>query len=458
LVAPGPLLTINAAKERPMATADHSRHERLTKNVVEAIEPPSTGYIVVWDVPRGRELRGLGLRINSGGARAYFAQGRLPGGKEVKPSIGRHGPWIPETARAKGQKLLKAIAAGIDPTEEKRAARAARRAQQDGSADRERQQRLVRTVGARWVEHMRLEGKRSADEVGRTLERHVYPELGDRAIESVTRADAHAMFDVLAAAGHHAMAHLVIRNLKTLMSFAVERGLREFNPLLRIKLGSKPRPRKRLLIRFHPERESDPAELVAIWKAAEHLEEPERTFVRVLILVCQRRDEVGRMRFDELDEGLWTVPEARHKGKRGHAVPLPRQAVELIDALPKERRVRRQMVPNEYVFTGKGGRPIGDFSRIKADLDCLSGVTGWQLQRDMRRTAATWMQDEGGFAKDDVHAVLGHSLGELQATYMAGPGYRRKKTALQAWANHVEAAVEGATDPKVVSPRFGRRG
>jgi integrase len=210
-----------------------------------------------------------------------------------------------------------------------------------------------------------------------------------------------------------------------------------------------------LLIKFHPERDSDPAELVAIWRAAEELEEPDRTFVKVLILVCQRRDEVGRMRWDELDEGLWVIPEARHKGKRGHAVPLPRQALDLIEALPRERRVGRLMVPNEYIFAGKGGRPLGDFSRIKADLDRLSGVKGWQLQRDMRRTAATWMQDEGGFAKDDVHAVLGHSLGELQATYMAGPGYRRKKAAVQAWADYVYAAVKGKTEDKVVRLRSG---
>ena len=72
-----------------MATADHSRHERLTKTVVEAIEPPATGYIIVWDVPRAGERRGFAVRVNSGGARAYFVQGRLPGGKEVKPTIGR---------------------------------------------------------------------------------------------------------------------------------------------------------------------------------------------------------------------------------------------------------------------------------------------------------------------------------------------------------------------------------
>jgi integrase len=436
-----------------MATTNHSRHARLTKVVVEAIAPPVAGYTVVWDVPRGRELHGVALRVNSGGTRAYFAQGRMPNGKEVKPTIGRHGPWTPEKARAKGQVLLKAIAGGTDPTEEKRAARKARREQRDSAADR-----AVKAVAEQWIAHMRLNRKRSADEVGRNLARHVYPEYGDRPIESFGRADAHAIFDGLATAGHPAMAHLVIRNLKTLMSFAVERGLREFNPLLRIKVGEKPKPRRRVLIGFHPERAPDPAELVAIWKAADHLDEPQeprRAFVKVLILALQRRNEIARMRWSEIDDGLWTVPEERHKGKRGHAVPLPRQALELIEALPRERRVRRRMVANEYVFAGKGGRPIGDFSELKAELDKLSGVKNWQLQRDVRRTGATWLKDEGGFAKDDVHAVLGHALGELEATYMAGPGYRRKKAALQAWADFVHAAVKGKADDKVVPLRAG---
>jgi hypothetical protein len=273
-----------------MAEDHRTRHERLTKTVVEAIEPPATGHIIVWDAPRAGERRGFGIRVNSGGARTYFVQGRLPGGKEVKPTIGRHGvPWTTEQARAKAKALLGAIAAGTDPTQAQRAARKADRERRDGSEDRKRQQRLVRSVGERWVSQMRLAGKRSADEVGRTLARHVYPELGDHAIETVTRADAHALFDALANAGHVPMAHLVIRNLKTLMSFAVERGLREFNPLLRIKVGDKPKPRKRVLLKFHPESKPDPAELVAIWKAANQFEDPHHTFVRIMILLVQRR-------------------------------------------------------------------------------------------------------------------------------------------------------------------------
>jgi integrase len=415
---------------------------KLTELSVVRLNPPKAGRLDVWDLI----LPAFGLRLTAAGGRSWVVALRKPGAKyPVRHKLGEPPVMSLSQARDKARKLLADPAALAEDEEAK--------AQREAAEAREREERLLRSVGERWVNQMRREGKRSADEVGRTLQRHVYPEFGGRPIESITRAEAHKIFDDLANAGHVPMGHLVVRNLKTLMSFAVERGLREFNPLLRIKLSDKPKPRKRVLIKFHPEREPDPSELLAIWKAADQLEDPRRTFVKVLILASQRRDEVGRMRRDELDGILWIIPEERHKGKRGHQVPLPRQALELIEALPKERRVRGRMVPNEYVFAGKGGRPIGDFSAIKADLDRLSGVKDWQLQRDARRTAATWMEEAGSFSKDDVHAVLGHSLGDqLAETYMTGPGYRRKKAALQAWADYVTGLVEG-TKSKVVALR-----
>jgi hypothetical protein len=61
-------------------------------------------------------------------------------------------------------------------------------AEREAAEKREQEERLVKSVGTRWVEQMRREGKRSADEVARTLQRHVYPEFGARSIETVTRS------------------------------------------------------------------------------------------------------------------------------------------------------------------------------------------------------------------------------------------------------------------------------
>ena len=63
--------------------------------------------------------------------------------------------------------------------------------------------------------------------------------------------------------------------------------------------------------------------------------EPRRAFTKVLALTLAREDEVAEMPWAELDGGLWRLPAERHKGKRGYDMPMPTQAVELIEALPR---------------------------------------------------------------------------------------------------------------------------
>jgi integrase len=235
--------------------------------------------------------------------------------------------------------------------------------------------------------------------------------------------------------------------------------------LLRIKLPQL-ESRQRVLIAFHPEQEPDPAELLAVWRAAEQLPEPRGAYVKALILTLAREDEVAGMEWAELDGSLWRLPKERHKGKRGYEIPLPTQGLELIGALPKKREVGDVMVPNEYVFTGRGGRPIGDFSQLKADLDGAmlkaaretdpeaKPLPAWRLH-DLRRSGSSWIEEE--FGGEIMHACLGHSLGDrLAKTYARGPGYRRKKRALQAWADFVTGAVAEADGSNVV-PMTGRR-
>ena len=408
----------------------------ITKTVVDAAAPgagkggkPTDAFL--WD----SKLTGFGLKVTAGGSKVYIVQYRAGGrGTPTKRvTIGRHGsPWTPDQARRKATAILGAVASGADPAAEQRAKReAAKRPAADDD-------RSVEKVAGRWFNDQRRHGKRSADEVERSFKRHVYPDLGARRIETIAKADAHALYERLADAGHAPMGHQLARNLKALVSFAVERDLIETNPLLRIKLP-KLASRERVLIAFHPEREPDPAELLAVFHAADQLPEPRATFVKVLILTLAREDEVADMPFAELDGGLWRLPAQRHKGKRGYDVPLPTQPLALIEALPKEREIAGRPVPNEHVFTGRGGRPIGDFSGIKADLDRLSGVVGWRFH-DLRRSGSSWIEEE--FGREVMHACLGHSLGDrLAETYARGSGYRRKKRALQAWADFVTGAA-----------------
>jgi integrase len=400
-------------------------------------------------------LKGFGLKVTPGGAKVYLVQYRTGGrGTPTKRvTIGRHGaPWTPDQARDRAKSILGKVANGGDPAAEKRAKKEAAKHQQ--AIDNTRS---LEAVATRWFAAQRRDGKRSADEVERSFKRHVYPELGTRNIQTIAKADAHALYGRLADAGHAPMGHQLCRNLKALLSFAVERDLMAVNPLLRLKLP-KVESRDRVLIDFPPddENEPDPAELLAVWNASDHFPEPRRTYVKILILTLAREDECAGLSYAELDGDLWRLPAARHKGKKGYIIPLPTQAQALIEVLPKEREAGDWMIQNEYVFTGRGGRPIGDFSQLKADLDEkiletaqetdpeAKPLAPWRLH-DIRRSGASWIEEE--FGQEVMHACLGHSLGtRLAKTYARGPGFRRKKRALQAWADFVTGAATKVVD------------
>jgi integrase len=410
----------------------------ITKRTVDGATPgPKDAFL--WD----ETLKGFGLKITPTGAKVYLAQyraGKGRGAPTKRVTIGRHGaPWTPDQARDRAKAILGKVANGGDPAAERRAEREAR-------TQRQPDQRSLETVSRRWFSDQRRDGKRSADEVERSFIRHVYPELGARAIEGIAKADGHRLYDRLADAGHAPMGHQLVRNLKALLSFAVERDLIPVNALLRIKLP-KLVSRDRVLIKFHPEREPDPTELLAAWNAADQLVQPRRTFVKVLMLTLARADEVAGMKWGEIDSGLWRIPPERHKGKRGHDVPMPAQALEPLEALPR--------VSDHVFYTGRGEH-LGDFSGVKMDLDALILKSAREIDpgakpfpawrwHDLRRSGSSWIEEE--FGREVMHACLGHGMGNrLAETYCRGAGYRRKRGALQEWADY----VSGATRSKVV--------
>ena len=135
-----------------MAEAHPTRHERLTKTVVEAIEPPATGHIVVWDAPAWASGAALGFASIAaargptsprGACRAAGRSSRRSAGMARPGRQSRRAPRRSHcSARSRRAPILR---------EAKRAARKAERERRDGAEDRERQQRLVRSVGERWV-------------------------------------------------------------------------------------------------------------------------------------------------------------------------------------------------------------------------------------------------------------------------------------------------------------------
>jgi integrase len=190
-------------------------------------------------------------------------------------------------------------------------------------------------------------------------------------------------------------------------------------------------------------------ELRRIWEACD--EGPFGRIVRLLMLTGQRTGEVSGMRWSELSKSsredlLWTIPAARAKNKREHVVPLAPAVQKLLEPARAD---------SSFVFTTTGRTPVSGFSKAKARLDRrLKFTEPWQL-RDLRRTMVTGMA-ELGVQPHVIEAVVNHVSGHrggIAGIYNKAEYAEPKRKALERWAAHVEAIVEGRKEGKVVPLR-----
>ena len=80
------------------------------------------------------------------------------------------------------------------------------------------------------------------------------------------------------------------------------------------------------------------------------------------------------MQWTELDlvAGTWTLPRERVKNDRRHEVPLARQAIAVINGVPR--------IGDKYVFTLSGTAATNNF-KAKKCLNQLAGIEAWDLAR-----------------------------------------------------------------------------
>ena len=402
----------------------------LTMQSVERHKPQPAGRVEIPDAA----LPGFYLVVQPSGAKSWAVRYRF-GGKTRKFTIGPYPLFDLSAARAAAREALQMAARGRDPILEKKAAvEAAQAAERD----------TVRAVAAEYVErHLRPNSKpRYAAEAEALLRNHVVARWGDRRMGEVTRKDAIALTDALTDAGMGVGANRVFSAARALFNWALEREVIETTPFLRLKPPLAEASRERVL--------SD-AEVRLAWLAAERLGYPFGTLVQLLLLSAQRRDEVARMTWAEIDtDGLWTLPPSRTKNSREHLVPLPFSACEILATAP---RITGRA---GYVLTTDGATASSNFAKNKAKLDAAmlaiarqEAVEGgrdpdgvelapWRLH-DLRRTASTGMAR----LRQPIHvteAVLNHATGAVSGVAGIYNRYQyldEKRAALASWAEYV---------------------
>jgi integrase len=369
---------------------------RLTVKGVEAARAPEKRREIADDF-----MRGLYLIVQPSGSKSWAVRYRH-GGRSRKHTVGPYPAFDLKQARDAAGVVLRAVAEGRSPNQ--------------------RPAGSVEDAVARFLDHCRRKYRPgSFQEAERLCRLYVLPRWGNRRIGDITRGDVRAVLDDIEAPVAANRVHNVTRRL---FNWCVEHDLIANSPAAGIKAPHEEKSRDRVL---------NDDELWAVWNAADKAG-VFGAILKLLILTGQRRNEVARMEWAELDleTGLWTLPRERTKNSKLHTVPLSRQATALLDRLPQ--------TSDRYLFSLNGERPFNGF---KAKGHLCPTIAPWTLH-DLRRTAASGMA-RLGVSLPVIEKVLNHTSGSfagIVGVYQRHEFAEEKRAALQQWADHVEQLVK----------------
>ena len=266
--------------------------------------------------------------------------------------------------------------------------------------------------------------------IDKTINKHILPTLGNRALSSISRRDAIEFVSEIEKAG---AARIAYKTIRSIFQYAVDREYIMASPFTRL---SKPVPK---LVQQDRKRVLTPSELKTVWP---HLlsgygTEDVRKAIRMILITAQRPGEVIAMHTDEIEEDWdgdkwWTIPGERTKNKNPHMVFLSPMALELIEGKkgfvfapegstePYERHAMSHLVAQQ-IKSRKG--IVGK--------EKYYGLPRW-TPHDLRRTARTNFS-RMGVPLPVAEAILNHAKEGMVKVYDLHEYKDEKKKAMLMW-------------------------
>jgi integrase len=371
----------------------------LSKTTVERLPIPEKGYQIYWD----EKLAGFGIRVTSGGAKAFIFQKRI-NGTERRITIGRFGELTAEQARKEAVKLAGQIATGGDPVAEK--------------AHKRLEGATLRHAFETYLQRRTLKPQTVFD-IGRCM-KEVYPDWLDKPMVRITPDMVVKRHRDYGKAHSEARANLAMRYLRAIFNFAAAefttadgKPIIEGNPVKKLSQTKSWHrvDRRRTVIKPHE---------LGVWvNAVLNLPgDGMRDYYMLVLLTGLRRQEALNLKWSEIDFIGRTLTVLDPKNHNDHCLPLSDYLVDLLTR-------RKADAAGEYVFADNQGRRISNFRYAQAAIEKESGVSF--CIHDLRRTFATIAEslDVPGYA---LKRLLNHADGaDVTAGYIVASTERLRE-------------------------------
>ena len=371
---------------------------------------------------------GLYLEISPSGGKLWRLKYRF-GGKEKRLAFGTYPDVTLAEARERREEARKLLANDVDPSEQKKAQKA---------ASQERAANSFEVIAREWFEkHRDTWAPSHSSKIIRRLEVDVFPWLGARPIAEITAPEILAVLRRIEGRGTLDTAHRAGGNCSQVFRYAIATGRAERDPVPDLR-GALP-----------PARGSNFAALTDPSKVAELLRAIDAfsgTFtvqcaLRVAPLLFVRPGELRQAEWSgiDLEKGEWRYFVT--KTKTEHLVPLSTQAVAILSELHPLSGNGRFVFPG-----GRDPRRAMSEAAINAALrrmgyDTKTEITG----HGFRAMARTILAEELQQRPEVIEHQLAHAVPDALGTaYNRTKFLKERRAMMQLWADYLDRLKAGA--------------
>ncbi|MBO9601834.1 MAG: integrase arm-type DNA-binding domain-containing protein [Novosphingobium sp.] len=343
-------------------------------------------------------------------------------------------------ARSRRDEARAILAAGQDPSEEKKRAVARARLEANDT---------FKAIAIEWTEKNAREGMAAItlSKISWLLDM-AYPKIGSRRIAQITALEVLGVLRAVEATGRYESARRMRSVLSRVFRYGIATARAERDPAADLR-GALTVPKTKHLAAITTSKGAGdlmraiegygghPITLIAL-KLSAHL------FVRPGEL---RKAEWSEFDFERM---VWDIPEHRMKMRRPHRVPLSNQALALFEQLWELTGTER------YCFPGfrSARRPMSE-NAVNAALRALGFGPDEMTAHGFRAMAATLLNETGKFNPDAIERQLAHlETNTVRRAYTRGQYWDERVTMMQFWSDELHRLRDGAT---VVKPIFGTR-
>lgn len=367
---------------------------------------------------RLNDQRGLYLEVKPSGVKAWRYRFAL-NGKSSMIGLGEYPTVRLSEARERCEAARKLVKEGINPAQQRQLDRIRQANEASNTFD---------VIAREWLltkDWEDITKNRRHD----MLQRVVFPSIGKLPVREITSAHVLSILQSTHKRGAPSVAAEARRTMSAIFEFAVAT----------LRANSDPVWPVRKALPTNKTQHKTALSVDQIGQLLRDFDNHRCTFqlnycVQLMWWTLGRPSEVAEAEWSEFDleSGVWRIPSQRMKARKEHVVPLPRQAIQMLNVL-------RGITGNRtHLFPGRDNRqkPMAVASMRQA-LKAL-GWSGKFSPHGTRTTGSTRL-NELGYRPDAIEAQLAHAdQNSVRRAYNHATYFDERRSMMQDWADHLD--------------------